>query len=316
MRYCGQCGTKIDESDAFCSLCGSASEIQGGVCPSCGSDIADGAAFCEVCGSSLRGDGESLAAYLHEAPTAAAPAPQVPAAPAVPQAGGGQRKARSAPRAIWLIAAAAVLVIVVGAAAALLLLRDKPVNTLTTAPGAAGSTSGRSAAAADGATSSSSSASDSAPPPTPSAAVSRRYQASHSDAAEVVIDRRAVKSSDAEAVAKTLSLYYGGINARNWDLSWSQYSPRYRNKHGDVSAFANACRTSHDFDVRVRTVRRTSSRGLKVYVTFTSTQAPELGPTYGEGRTNWRLFYMFSRSNGRWLIDGTKPYSGSGHSPG
>ena len=142
------------------------------------------------------------------------------------------------------------------------------------------------------------------------------YSASTGDASDVVIAAQVAGLDQAEGVADTLSRYYGGINARNWSQVWDQYTPAYQREHGSVSGLADAARTSHDFDAGIHTIRQLNSHMLRVYVTFTSTQAGSLGPVKGETRTDWRLDYDFRRVDGLWLINGTKPHSGSGHSPG
>ena len=80
----------------------------------------------------------------------------------------------------------------------------------------------------------------------------------------------------AEGVADTLSRYYGGINARNWSQVWDRYTPAYQREHGSVGRLANDARTGHDFDAGIHTITQLNSHMLRVYVTFTSTQAGSL----------------------------------------
>jgi hypothetical protein len=151
---------------------------------------------------------------------------------------------------------------------------------------------------------------------TPAEPTALSYTADTGDAAPVKITAGVGDNLPAEGGADTLSKYYGGINARRWDQVWDQYTPRYQNKHGSVDYLARAARTSRDFHVVIRSLTRINSHKLRVYVTFTSTQAGSLGPVEGETRTDWRLDYEFSKVDGVWLINGNESHSGSGHSPG
>jgi hypothetical protein len=237
-------------------------------------------------------------------PQAHAPLPGEPAAEVGLTSGQPARPAATRSRGLIIaLIIGAILVVVAVAGVALSRQGGADQGTAIVTSGDAGSSSG----------STSGSGSETTSEPAPS---DYSYSAATGDASAIRISARAAGLSQAEGVADTLSKYYGGINARNWSQVWDQYTPTYQGKHGSVSRLANDARTSHDFDTAIRSIARLNSHMLKAYVTFTSTQVGSLGPVKGETRTNWRLDYDFRRVDGLWLINGTEPHSGSGHSPG
>jgi hypothetical protein len=119
----------------------------------------------------------------------------------------------------------------------------------------------------------------------------------------------------ANGVENAFNAYFEGINNGDAQLAWMQLSPGWQ-QQTNLDDFAEAIRTSHDSDFVVHEASYTGGRA-DVWLEFTSTQDPELGPSPGEGCTIWSLDYvLLEQPDGTFLIDEVAGHGGTtGHSP-
>jgi hypothetical protein len=119
----------------------------------------------------------------------------------------------------------------------------------------------------------------------------------------------------ADDVEQTFTTYFEGINSGDPQLAWLQLSAS-RQQQTTLDEFADAVRTSHDSDVIVQDASYDGGRAY-VWLEFTSTQDPALGPAPGEGCTRWSLDYVLvEQPDGTFLIDDVAGHGNStGHTP-
>jgi hypothetical protein len=119
----------------------------------------------------------------------------------------------------------------------------------------------------------------------------------------------------ANGVENTFNAYFEGINSGDAQLGWMQLSSS-RQQQTSLDEFADAVRSSHDSDFVVQEASYAGGRAY-VWLDFTSTQDPELGPNPGEGCTMWSLDYvLLEQADGTFLIDEVAGHGGTtGHSP-
>lgn len=119
----------------------------------------------------------------------------------------------------------------------------------------------------------------------------------------------------AGGVDATFEAYFGGINSQDPQSAWMQLSPRQQQRT-HLDDFAESVRTSYDDDFVVHDASYADGRA-HVWLEFTSTQDPALGPAPGEDCTRWSLDYvLLEQPDGRFLIDEVAGRGGTtGHSP-
>lgn len=116
----------------------------------------------------------------------------------------------------------------------------------------------------------------------------------------------------AYGVEDTLNAYFEGINTADVQLSWRQFTDE-RQQRSTIDDFAAAVRTSYDSGFVVLEAGYSAGRA-DVWLEFTSTQDPELGPNPGEGCTIWSIDYvLLEQVDGTFRID---EVSGRGDTPG
>jgi hypothetical protein len=122
-------------------------------------------------------------------------------------------------------------------------------------------------------------------------------------------------SNWADGVEATINAYIGGINSGDPQRAWMQLSPRQQERT-PLDDLADAVRTSYDDDFVVQDASYTGGRA-QVWLEFTSTQDPALGPALGEDCTRWSLDYVLvEQPDGTFLIDEVAGHGGTtGHSP-
>ena len=125
----------------------------------------------------------------------------------------------------------------------------------------------------------------------------------------VTVASAAAGQPGASGVAATLGTYFWGINNRQWQTVWQQYTAAGQQGVGSVEHLASADATSNDSNVTVQAITPLDATTLKVFVTFTSTQDADYGPN-GDTCDNWTLDYTFDLVNGNWLIDGNHSHNG------
>lgn len=122
-------------------------------------------------------------------------------------------------------------------------------------------------------------------------------------------------ASWAAGVEATLNAYFEGINSGDSERAWRQLSPD-RQQQTTLDDFAEAVRTSYDSGFVVQEASYADGRAY-VWLEFTSTQDPALGPDPGETCTEWSLDYVLvERADGTFLIDDVSGHgSAVGHTP-
>lgn len=113
----------------------------------------------------------------------------------------------------------------------------------------------------------------------------------------------------ASGVAATLGTYFWGINNRQWQTVWQQFTAEGQRRVGSIEQLAVGNATSYDFNVTIHAVAPLDATTLQVFVTFTSTQDAAYGPN-GDTCDNWTLDYTFKLVNSSWLIDRSSPHNG------
>ena len=113
-----------------------------------------------------------------------------------------------------------------------------------------------------------------------------------------------ISDPELPVIYSTISNYFAGINARDFELAYAQLSPRLQNGT-TLEQFAAGLQSSEDIDVRVMGLRTVDAGNKVAFVSFRSLQEPELGPRPGETCTLWELDYQMVLVDERWLIDGT-----------
>lgn len=119
----------------------------------------------------------------------------------------------------------------------------------------------------------------------------------------------------ANRVEDAFNAYFEGINNGDAQLAWMQLSSSSQ-QQTPLDEFADAVRTTHDSGFVVQEASYTGGRA-HVWLEFTSTQDPELGPNPGEGCTMWSLDYVLvEHADGTFRIDEVAGHGGTtGHSP-
>ncbi|MGH3516213.1 MAG: S1C family serine protease [Haloechinothrix sp.] len=112
----------------------------------------------------------------------------------------------------------------------------------------------------------------------------------------------------AEGIAWTLADYFTGINSADYSLAWDQLSPAAQQR-SRYDEFAAGVSTSYDFNFAIHDVVRMGVDAVQLHLTFTSIQAPGLGPE-GESCTDWSLDYTMRRFGERWFIDRVLGHAG------
>jgi hypothetical protein len=119
----------------------------------------------------------------------------------------------------------------------------------------------------------------------------------------------------ADDVENTFNAYFEGINSGDPERAWMQLSSS-RQQQTSLDEFADAVRTSYDSEFVVQDASYTGGRA-HVWLEFTSTQDPALGPAPGEDCTRWSLDYvLLEQPSGTFLIDEVAGHGNStGHAP-
>ena len=119
-------------------------------------------------------------------------------------------------------------------------------------------------------------------------------------------------STDALAIASTLSTYFNAIDGGDYPTAWAQFSRSQKSRLIE-SSMASGDATSYDFNVAIQSIRGRGPGTEVVDVSFTSLQSPAQGPN-GDSCDNWTLEYTMVNSGGTWLIDYTSGQNGRTHS--
>lgn len=101
---------------------------------------------------------------------------------------------------------------------------------------------------------------------------------------------------DIGQIQNTFESYFGGINTRNWNQAYADYSPSYQANNSE-HLFESTATTSTDTNVAITSVTVNPDQSVTTNVAFTSGQAAAFGRD-GETCTDWTLAYQLVPSNG------------------
>lgn len=92
------------------------------------------------------------------------------------------------------------------------------------------------------------------------------------------------------------------MNTRAFGRAYGVFSPALQGRIG-FDAWSSGLTSTHESEVVVSVIEPGAGDALQVSTAFTSRQAPDAGPSPGEGCTHWTLIYVLVPSPG-----GTTPY--------
>jgi hypothetical protein len=107
----------------------------------------------------------------------------------------------------------------------------------------------------------------------------------------------------ASGITATLSAYFNAINARNYQVAWSELSAANQAANPYAQFAAGESSTTIQ-NVYLHGIAAGSQPGTYVAeITFRSHQDPSQAPNYSDSCDDWTLDYTMIQSSGRWLID-------------
>ncbi len=111
-------------------------------------------------------------------------------------------------------------------------------------------------------------------------------------------------------IAATLHTYFDAINARNYRLAWSQFSPSNQSDN-PYDGFVRGESTTTIRNLQLHGIASGPLAGTYIAsVTFRSYQNPSKAPNHSESCDDWTLDYTMIQGSGGWLIDGANPQPG------
>jgi len=120
-----------------------------------------------------------------------------------------------------------------------------------------------------------------------------------------------VSGAQVSRVRAVMSTYFADIDAADYPGAWALLTPGLQQRQGSERQFAASLSTTNDTDVRMSVLTQTTTIA-RLYVSFTSHQAPSDGPS-GGSCDRWRLTYTLEPIAGRWLLAQTSSAGGSGY---
>ena len=107
----------------------------------------------------------------------------------------------------------------------------------------------------------------------------------------------------ASGITATLAAYFSAINARNYQVAWSELSAANQAANPYAQFAAGESSTTIQ-NVYLHGITAGSQPGTYVAkITFRSYQDPSQAPNYSDSCDDWTLDYTMIQSSGRWLID-------------
>jgi hypothetical protein len=98
---------------------------------------------------------------------------------------------------------------------------------------------------------------------------------------------------NAEDVARTMGMYFGGIDSKNYSQAWATFAPALQAAI-PYQPWSSSLRTTRDSHVDLHRIRHDRNGDVDVTVSFRSHQAARNGPDPGETCTNWSLDYRLT----------------------
>jgi hypothetical protein len=107
----------------------------------------------------------------------------------------------------------------------------------------------------------------------------------------------------ASGITATLAAYFNAINARNYQVAWSELSAANQAANPYAQFAAGESSTTLQ-NVVLHGIAAGSQPGTYVaQITFGSHQDPSQAPNHSDSCDDWTLDYTMIQSSGRWLID-------------
>lgn len=107
----------------------------------------------------------------------------------------------------------------------------------------------------------------------------------------------------ASGITATLAAYFNAINARNYQVAWSELSAANQ-AASPYAQFATGESSTTIQNVYLHRIAAGSQPGTYVAeITFRSHQDPSQAPNHSDSCDDWTLDYTMIQSSGRWLID-------------
>ena len=107
----------------------------------------------------------------------------------------------------------------------------------------------------------------------------------------------------ATGITATLAAYFNAINARNYQVAWSELSAANQAANPYAQFAAGESSTTIQ-NVYLHGIAAGSQPGTSVAeITFRSHQDPSQAPNHSDSCDDWTLDYTMIQSSGRWLID-------------
>ncbi len=107
----------------------------------------------------------------------------------------------------------------------------------------------------------------------------------------------------ASGITATLAAYFNAINARNYQVAWSELSAANQAANPFPQFAAGESSTTIQ-NVYLHGIAAGSQPGTYVAeITFRSHQDPSQAPNYSDSCDDWTLDYTMIQGSGRWLID-------------
>ena len=107
----------------------------------------------------------------------------------------------------------------------------------------------------------------------------------------------------ASGITATLAAYFNAINARNYQVAWSELSAANQAANPYAQFAAGESSTTIQ-NVYLHGIAAGSQPGTYIAeITFRSHQDPSQAPNHSDSCDDWTLDYTMIQSSGRWLID-------------
>jgi serine protease Do len=116
---------------------------------------------------------------------------------------------------------------------------------------------------------------------------------------------------DSTGILSALTTYFNAIDSGDYATAYAQLAPSEQAKQPEAT-FAAEEATTYTYNVTLQSIAVAGNADDTVDVSFTSLQAPSLGPN-GDDCDHWTLAYSMVEANGVWLIQAADGQNGSTH---
>jgi serine protease Do len=116
---------------------------------------------------------------------------------------------------------------------------------------------------------------------------------------------------DSTGILSALTTYFNAIDSGDYATAYAQLAPTEQAKQPEAE-FAAEEATTYTYNVTLESIAVAGTADDTVDVSFTSLQAPSLGPN-GDDCDHWTLAYSMVEASGVWLIQAADGQNGSTH---